>query len=262
MVTCPLRRNCTSRGFVWIATYLNEIRSAKIWLDERQGVFNCRIGLLRPIAKNPFFSLGNTKNWKYFIWADVLREKESDIKMVHIFCHLRKIKKIGLICDMFGIFNLSLLLATTIFIVGFSLLPISLLIFHCWHFHCWHFSLLAFSLLHFHCQIFIVRIFIVKFSLLPFSLSTFHCQIFIVKFSLLNFHCWIFIVKFSLLPFSLSNFHCWIFSLLNFHCWNFFHCLIFPFKNEEQVCNPGPRTGFSDDMFSKVAKIIIICSYT
>ena len=51
--------------------------------------------------------------------------------------------------------------ATTLFIVGFSLLPISLLIFHCWHFHCWHFSLLAFSLLHFHCQIFIVRIFIV-----------------------------------------------------------------------------------------------------
>ena len=93
MVTCPLRRNCTSRGFVWIATYLNEIRSAKIWLDERQGVFNCRIGLLRPIAKNPFFSLGNTKNWKYFIWADVLREKESDIKRVHIFCHLRKMKK-------------------------------------------------------------------------------------------------------------------------------------------------------------------------
>ena len=112
-----------------------------------------------------------------------------------------------------------------------QLQPFSLLDFHCCPFHCWLIIVAIFivgiSLLNFHCQIFIVGIFIVKFSL-----SNFHCC---------HFHCWIFIVKFSLLPFSLSNFHCWIFSLLNFHCWNFFHCLIFPFKNEEQVCNPGPR---------------------
>ena len=109
MVTCLLRRNCTSRGFVWIATYLNEIRSAKIWLDERQGVFNCRIGLLRPIAKNPFFSLGNTKNWKYFIWADQ-RETREWHKEGSYFLPFEENEKMGLICDMFGIFNLSLLL--------------------------------------------------------------------------------------------------------------------------------------------------------
>ena len=109
MVTCPLRRNCTSRGFVWIATYLNEIRSAKIWLDERQGVFNCRIGLLRPIAKNPFFSLGNTKNWKYFIWADQ-RETREWHKEGSYFLPFEENEKMGLICDMFGIFNLTFLL--------------------------------------------------------------------------------------------------------------------------------------------------------
>ena len=98
MVTCPLRRNCTSRGFVWIATYLNEIRSAKIWLDERQGVFNCRIGLLRPIAKNPFFSLGNTKNWKYFIWAYQRETREWHIEGSY-FLPFEENEKMGLICD-------------------------------------------------------------------------------------------------------------------------------------------------------------------
>ena len=110
MVTCPLRRNCTSRGFVWIATYLNEIRSAKIWLDERQGVFNCRIGLLRPIAKNPFFFLREYKELKILYMSRRPEREREWHKEGSYFLPFEENEKMGLICDMFGIFNLSLLL--------------------------------------------------------------------------------------------------------------------------------------------------------